>query len=169
MKKKHHWSLCPRKFQIPKTPGIERNEHDKKITPQEHHLVAVREKIVTQTAFAMVENPEMLRSEKTRILMDTGSQRTYITKELADNLQLKSYERQEYSVYTLWNKKLSKIITSLVVLTIKTQNGDDILIKASIVSQITGLVQRILINIPEQQNLKKTHHLADTLPQQVQT
>ena len=43
------------------------------------------------------------------------------------------------------------------------------LIKVSIVPQITGLVQRIPINIPEQQNLKKTYHLADTLNQQVQT
>ena len=69
----------------------------KKITQHEHHLVAVRQKIVMQTALATVKNPEILRSEKTRILMDTGSLRTYITKELADNLQLKTYETQEYS------------------------------------------------------------------------
>ena len=38
---------------------------------------------------------------------------------------------------------------------IKTQKGDDILIKANIVPQITGIVQRVPINILEQQNLKK--------------
>ena len=90
----------------------------------------------------------MLRSEETRILMDTGSQRTYITKELAENSQLKTRETQEYSVYSFGNKKPKKITTSLVELMIKTQNGDDILIKASIVPQITGSVQRIPINIP---------------------
>ena len=108
----------------------------------------------------MVENPEILCSEETRILMDTGSQRTYITKELADNLQLKTRETQEYSVYTFGNKKPKKITTSFVELAIKTQKGDYILIKASIVPQITGLFQRIPINMSEQQNLKKTYHLA---------
>ena len=122
-----------------------------------------------QTALATVENPETLRSEETRLLMDTGSQRTYITKELVDNLQLKTRETQEYSFCTFGNKKPKKITTSLVELTIKTKKGDDIRIKASIVPQITGLVQRIPINIPEQQNLMKTYHLADTLPRQVQT
>ena len=79
-KKKHHRSLCPKKFKIMKAPAIERNKNDENITPHEHNLVAVGEKIVMQTALAMVENPETLRSEKTRILMDTGSQQTYINK-----------------------------------------------------------------------------------------
>ena len=91
-----------------------------------------------QTALATVENPETLRSEETRLLMDTGSQRTYITKELVDNLQLKTRETQEYSFCTFGNKKPKKITTSLVELTIKTKKGDDIRIKASIVPQITG-------------------------------
>ena len=63
--------------------------------------------------------------------------------------------KQEYSVYTFGNKKPKKITTSLVEVKIKTQKGDDVLIKANIVPQITGLVQRVPINIPEQQSLKK--------------
>ena len=53
-------------------------------------------------------NLEILRSQETRILINTGSQRTYISKELADNLQLKTRETQEYSVYTFGNKKLKR-------------------------------------------------------------
>ena len=154
-KKKHHRSLCPNKFEITKTPAIEKNENYKKITPHEHNLVAVGKKIVMQTALTTVGNPEILYSQETRILMDTGSQRMYINKELADNLQLKTRETQKYSVYTFRNKKPRKIVTSLVELTIKTQKGDDILIKTSTVPLITGLIQRVPINIPE--------HLADTL------
>ena len=67
---------------------------------------------------------------------------------------LKTRETQEYPVYTIGNKKPKKI-TSLVELTIKGKKGDDILIKASIVPQIRGLVQRIPINIPEQQNQRR--------------
>ena len=105
-------SLCPKKFEITKTPGIEKNENDKKkkkkITPHEHNLVAVREKIVMPTALGTVGNLEILRSQETRILINTGSQRMYISKELADNLQLKTRETQEYSVYTFGNKKLKR-------------------------------------------------------------
>lgn len=102
----------------------------------------------------MVEIGEILYSEETIIFMDIGSQQTCITKECSDNLQLKTPETQEYSVYTFGNKKLKKITTLLVKLTIKTQKRDDLLIKASIARQITGLVQRFPINIPEYQNLK---------------
>ena len=80
----------------------------KKITPHEHNLVAVGEKIVMPTAFGTVGNLEILRSQETRILINTGSQRAYISKELADNLQLKTRETQEYSVYTFGNKKLKR-------------------------------------------------------------
>ena len=69
-KKKHHWSLCPKKSEITKAPGIERNENDEKITPHEHNLFAVGEKIVMRTALATVENIEILRSEETRIPME---------------------------------------------------------------------------------------------------
>ena len=54
-----------------KTNGIERNENVEKITPHKHNLVPVVEKMVVQTALATVENPEIMRSEETRILMDT--------------------------------------------------------------------------------------------------
>ena len=153
MRRKNTIEVCVlRSFQITKTPGIKRNKNNEKITPHRHNLVEVGEKIVKQTAFAMVENPEIQGSEETRILMDTGRQRTYIPRELADNLHLKTCETQEYLVYTLGNKKKKKITTSLVELIVKTQKGDDMLIKASIVSQTTALVQRIPINIPAQQN-----------------
>ena len=107
-KKKRHRSLCPKKFEITKTPGIERNENDQNITPHEHNLVAVGEKTVMQTALETVKNTETLRSEKTRILMGTGSQQTYITKGLADNLQLRTRETEKYVVYTFGNKKPKK-------------------------------------------------------------
>lgn len=40
--------------------------------------------------------------------MDTGSQWKFIIMELADNLQFKSSETQEFSVYTFRNKKPKK-------------------------------------------------------------
>ena len=86
---------------------LERNENDEKITPHEHNLVALGDKMVTQTALATVENP------------DTESQQMYINKDLANNSQLKSQETQEYSVYTFGHKKPKKVATSLVKVKIK--------------------------------------------------
>ena len=108
-----------------------------------------------------------MHSEETRILMDTGSQQTYIIQELAANLQLKSREIQEPQVSTFVNKKAKKITSPLLELKIKSQKDNTD--KISIIPQINGLVQSIAVNIPEQQNLKKAHHLSHTLPQKVQT
>ena len=88
----------------------------RKFTPQENNLVVVGKKIVKKTALANVKNPEILHSEETRILMDTGSKWMYISKELAVNMQLRSHETQG-------NSKLNKEM------------------KASIVPQIVELVQ----------------------------
>lgn len=78
---KYHSSLCPNKFGITKKFGTERNGKVEKITPQKHNLVAVRKKLVMQPRLATVYNPEILHSEEARILMDTGSQEAYITKQ----------------------------------------------------------------------------------------
>ena len=68
--------------------GTERNGKVEKITPQKHNLVAVRKKLVMPPRLATVYNPEILHSEETRILMDTGSQEAYITKQETYNWNL---------------------------------------------------------------------------------
>lgn len=51
----------------------------------------------------------------------------------------------------------------------QNQKGDDTVVKATIVPQINGLVQRVPINTLQQQIIKKTYYLAVILPKKVQT
>lgn len=51
----------------------------------------------------------------------------------------------------------------------QNQKGDDTVVKATIVPQINGLVQRVPINTLQQQIIKKTYDLAVILPKKVQT
>ena len=122
-----------------------------------------------QAAFAIAMDYEQSLFKKRRILLDTGSQRSYITKELADNLKLKTNAKHTYSVYTFGNMKPKEITTFEVDLKIKTRMGKDLQIKASVVPQITGLVQRIPINVKSANIIQRKYQLADTLPTRLET
>ena len=85
-KGKHHRSLCPTKFS-------ESNKEHKDIRKHqtENNLIGLGENVVMQTVLVTVENSDnrALKME-TRVLLETGNQRTYITKDLADELKLKT-------------------------------------------------------------------------------
>ena len=78
--------MCPTKL------GESNKEHgDIRKHQTENNLIALGENVVMQTALVTVENPDnhALKME-TRVLLETESQRTYITKDLADELKLKT-------------------------------------------------------------------------------
>ena len=113
--KKHHQNLCPKKFGITNKPGIDRNGNEKNHSLHKNQTrLQLKKEIVIQTAFATVGYPQTLHSKETRTLIDTGSQGTYTSKQLTDNLQLRFHETQEYSIYMFGKKKPKKIQTSLV-------------------------------------------------------
>ena len=51
-------------------------------------MLAAREQVIMQTALIEAMDPGQSKSEITRVLMDTGSQRTYITEEIVKKLNL---------------------------------------------------------------------------------
>ena len=195
---KHHRSLCPKKFgnttQQNQSVSEKANittEKDARTSENslvavtdfqnanidtkkdqgafESSLVAIDEKVFMQTALVTAMNNEKSIYQQTRAILDTGSQRSYVTKELADNLKLKSIGEHTYSVYTFGNKKPKKVTASEVQLTIKTRMGKDLEIKASVVPQITGLVERTPLNIKNANGIQRRYHLADTLPTCLET
>ena len=82
-KNKHHRSLCINKFQ--EKPTETANVVTETIfTIAENTLLASDEQVLMQTATAEVENLEKSRRQAIGLLLDTGSQRTYITEQLAE-------------------------------------------------------------------------------------
>ena len=68
-------------------------------------LISSCEMVLMQTAKTDIKNPESDIKQETRILLDSGSQRTYITESLAKMLNLKLGDRDEFTLVTLGSEK----------------------------------------------------------------
>ena len=123
--KNRHCSLCPKKF-------------GKEIWQLSFStLLSYGQKVIKQTANVKVSNNEnRIPTIKTRILMETGSQRTYVTKELKQ-LQLNPLARESYAVFTFGSSKPKQISNPLVTLDLQLNKGRNLHIKASVVLKIS--------------------------------
>ena len=68
-------------------------------------LISSGEIGLTQTATTNVKNPNDSMSEHTTLVLDSGTQRTYITEHLADKLNLKGDNEQEIKLVTFGSDK----------------------------------------------------------------
>lgn len=99
--------------------------------------------------------------------MDSGSQRTYITENLADRLQLKSQATEKISLITFGAERPKIVKTPKVSLKLKLKDGHYLSIDANVVPTISGTVQRKPVpkDIQDRcQTLWKNLQLADTFP-----
>ena len=124
--KNHHRSFCPKKFR-------------KEIRQQSSStLLSYGEKSMIQTATAVVSNKDIqIPTIKTRILMDTRSQQTYVTEEIVKQLQLRPSARESYAVITFGSSKPKQISTPLVAFDLKLNNGRNLTITTSVVPKIS--------------------------------
>ena len=89
----HHRSLCPKKFKSSVTSAhltkeiLENRKYS--VCSEENVLVSSGEMVLMQTAKTEIKGQRNSKGEIVRILLDSGSQRTYVTEALADKLQLK--------------------------------------------------------------------------------
>ena len=82
----HHRSLCPQKFSMKVSNAHlsgEITEVKESVYESENVLVSSSEIVLMQTAKCEVKNPLKPISDTVRILLDSGSQRTYVTERLA--------------------------------------------------------------------------------------
>lgn len=170
--------LCPRKFrskETTETAGIvdEVQEISPPLSvPDENALLSSGEIVLMLTAQAKIISPDSDEESNVRILLDSGSQRTYITENFAKSLYLRRYSEQEIRIVTFGSEQSKVIKTVSTKLKIKLKNGNDLLITANIVPTITGTIYRKPVNLCKQDIFKSmTQHLnlADTLPTEVET
>ena len=67
---------------------------------EEMMMLATGEHIVMQTALAEATSTDQMVSEVTRVLMDTGSSRTYVTEKNVNKLKLKIHKSNKLTIYT---------------------------------------------------------------------
>ena len=118
----HHRSLCPIKFKsnIAAYLSGEINEIANECNQvEENKLISSGEIVLMQTATTQVKNPNNAPSELTRLFLDSGSQRTYLTEKLADRLNLKGDNEQEIKLVTFGCDKSKTIKTKQTTLCVK--------------------------------------------------
>ena len=86
----HHRSLCTKKFTSNVSSAHLTKEIDelseKFACADKGALVSSGEMVLMQTAKREIKGPNRSKYEQVRILLDSGSQRTYVTEKLADRL-----------------------------------------------------------------------------------
>ena len=100
--RRHHQSIC---MQQPISPTSNEVKHTQHPTSNHHDTttnftVNDERTILLQTAQAIVSNPISGQSQSVRILFDSGSQRSYITEELSQQLKLKPDHRERLQLNT---------------------------------------------------------------------
>ena len=90
----------------------------------ESSLLVSGEQVLMQTALADTVNLETSKKLSTRLLLDCGSQRTYISEDLVNKLQLKPSNTEILTVFTSGSRKPKELKTTLVELGLKLKNGE---------------------------------------------
>ena len=170
----HHRSLCPKLFKQKKPPS--NSTFTANIAPplledcgEGQSMLAVEEQVIIQTALIEAMDPGQSKSEITRVLMDTGSQRTYITAEIVKKLNLTTEGNVKITVFTFGASKSKEIITPIVTVLLKSKKGNTVSIKVTVVPEISGNVQRAPIKIDNQFKITRKYELTDTLPKHTES
>ena len=135
-------------------------------------LISSGEIVLMQTAQAKLTNLNQSRCEQVRILLDSGSQRTYITESLAEQLQLRREKTEEIKVVTLRSETPKTVTTTQTKLSIQLNTGQHLDISANIVPFISGSIQREALNVCSSDNLvhlMRSLDMADTIPSQTES
>ena len=101
--------------------------------------------------------------------MDTVSQRTYITEEIIKKIKLTTKGNVKFTVFTFGASKPEKIATPIIIVFLKPKKGNTVSIKASVVPEISGNIQRTPIKIDNQFKIIRKYELADTLPKHTES
>jgi len=172
-KTNHHRSLSPRLFTAKDSQPFESGlqslhiSSNKEEPNSEAATVAYGNQVLIQTPTTTALNTSGDHSIPVRMILDSGSQRTYITQKLAKNLKLKLSKPESVTVVTFVSDKPKQITYRPTELRLTLKDGRSILIGASVVPQITGRISRVLINSDNVAFLKSADwesKLADTLP-----
>jgi hypothetical protein len=164
-RKNHHRSLCPRKFTSQSSQSDSQSSEiaTNVVEKDEEALVAGEETVLLQTANAPVINITTSKSLRVSMILDSGSQRTYITENLTQRLNLPIKGKEGLSIFTFGSGCAKNITTSIVDLAIGLIDGTSMTITANVVPKITGKIQNSSIDKKNLTFLQKKLPFADSI------
>ena len=146
---RHHRSVRIKTFPVEKPSEMARSvtEPLSATVATEHTLLSSDEQVLMQTATVEVEHLQKSRKITTRLLLDRGSQRTYITNGLAENLHLPITGSETLAVYTFSASKPRELHTPVTELRLLRKDGSSLQLRVNVVPKITGNLRRAYFNI----------------------
>ncbi|XP_073944857.1 uncharacterized protein [Choristoneura fumiferana] len=149
LRRNHQTALCRRKISCYRCKG----DHlmvfcpvpsGESVTAEAANAIAscinVNRYTYLQTAVGTLQNPETKKSKLSRILLDCGSQRSYITRQAASMLNLQNLREDSLLIYTFGASKPQKLSSPTTVVDILTKRGISKQITVNIVPKITDRV-----------------------------
>ena len=137
---KHHFTLCAKTSQAdpPSTeasaalaatqsgPGLNPNAASFTAIPTTSVYIDANTTVLLQTARALVYNPDMPQfPQEIRMVLDPGSQRSYVTNRVKDVLQLRPEGSQQISVVTFGSNRRNSQDCEIVRIRMKFKDGSD--------------------------------------------
>ena len=110
-RKSHHRSLCQKLFEEP-TKQTTESQNISAIDNTGIVLMASSSHILMQTATVVMKNFQSDTSEKNHLILDSGSQRSYIIESMAKRLKLPLDSTERLSVVTFGTDMPKEIIVS---------------------------------------------------------
>lgn len=110
--------------------------------------------VLLQTATAVVKNMDEDSSATVCLILDSGSQRTYITQRLAEELKLKLEKPECLSIVTFGVNQPKRIQCHSSKLQLVLKNEETMMLNVNVVPDITGNVTRFPLDPEDVEFLK---------------
>ena len=102
---------------------------------------------------------EELHLEVTRILMDTGSSKMYVSEELVKRLNIETEHSNRRTFYTFGVNKPRKLTLTVVTITLKSKDGNTVTVKANVVPKISRKINKHPVHLGNKLKFQRTFKL----------
>ena len=120
---RHHQSLCEKARPVDEQPPVDKPATE--TTSNNCNNSKCDQLVLLQTARALASDEGTGRAVAARILFDTGSQRSYITDNLANRLRLKSLGKERLHLNTFGDHNFRRKTCNVVAVHLRKLNGTE--------------------------------------------
>ena len=128
---KHHQSICDKTLKDVSMDQKTKSQEEICQTTSASTTSKGKTQVLLQTARAIASKNGESKGIPVRILLDSGSQRSYVTEAVKNKLKLEPMKKETLHLNTFGGENVSKTVCSVVKLHLKGKEGENIEINAS--------------------------------------
>ena len=124
----------------PESASTEQSTNDQADTNLTQTLLAFGERVLLQATIVPILSADGKTLINAWVLLDSASQRTFMTTKFAQQLKLSSRYREHLLAYTFGAERARDVETYVVNFKVKVKDGSYLLLSANVLKQITSAV-----------------------------